>query len=793
MTRSSPFALIATAFAAGLWLAAQATPSGQAALPLSVAWVCVLGLAAGLVGIFAWRRRPARAWCAACVSLLAVGALWQFEHTPGLELERAFGSHAFPSPAAYNGQFVVLEGDVDAEPDVRLTYTMLRLRVRRLHTTAGDRPVNGDVLMRADHTVMWRYGDVVRGFGLLDALPILSTFDYRAHEARMGVFTWMSRPDKVQRIGTGAGSPFTRAVLDVKAALRMAVQRSMPAPESALLNGILIGDDNELPADIQTAFQRTGTAHIVAISGFNVSIVVALIVPWLSRVFNRNRAAWVAIPAILLYTLLVGASASVQRASAMAILVMGGQLLWRRSITLNTLCAATFLLLLAEPPLLFDVGFQLSVAATLGLVLYVDRWQAPLQRLIEKQLKSEITQRAARTLADVTLTTTAATLTTTPILLANFYRFSLVALFTNALVLPLQSAAMISGMLTALGSVLPGAWMQWLALPSYALLTATLRIVQAMSALSWASAPWFDFGPAHAVVYYAVLGLLTAWASHRPSGDAIRNALTGFRQAIVTRRPPLPHLSVGWVALVLCIAAVLGGVYAFQRPDGKLHVTFAGTGAFIQTPQGRQVVFAGGGAVLPVLGRAMPLWDKGVELLVLPQRDEAARADTLPFLQRYQVGAVIQPALWMRPDADEPDERTALFTEWMSQTLVHDTTVLTPSIGTRVMIEPGVVITLEQRVNGGLGARLSYGRHTFELVGSRDPISGTLDGADVVFVRVQKGQAALLNAAAPRWVVWADAGGAGLPPRLNETIHTLPLRDAGTLEFVSDGERLDVR
>jgi len=59
-------------------------------------------------------------------------------------------------------------------------------------------------------------------------------------------------------------------------------------------------------------------------------------------------------------------------------------------------------------------------------------------------------------------------------------------------------------------------------------------------------------------------------------------------------------------------------VYWYQRPDGKMHVTLSGAGAFVQTPSGQQVIFAGGGGVLPVMGRAMSLWDKGVELIVLP-------------------------------------------------------------------------------------------------------------------------------------------------------------------------------
>ena len=179
---------------------------------------------------------------------------------------------------------------------------------------------------------------------------------------------------------TDQGNKFWATLYALKDALRRASQRVMPSPESALLNGILIGDDNEIPPHIQEAFRRTGTSHIVAISGFNVSIVIALVVPMLSRLLNKRRAALVAIPAIVVYVLLVGASASVVRAGVMAILALIGQLLWRRGFTLNTLCAAAFIMLLMDPQTLFDAGFQLSFMATLGLVLYSDRLEGAMQR-----------------------------------------------------------------------------------------------------------------------------------------------------------------------------------------------------------------------------------------------------------------------------------------------------------------------------------------------------------------------------------------------------------------------------
>jgi hypothetical protein len=313
------------------------------------------------------------------------------------------------------------------------------------------------------------------------------------------------------------------------------------------------------------------------------------------------------------------------------------------------------------------------------------------------------------------------------------------------------------------------------ALPAYALLTMTLRITEWTSAWPLASIPVYDIGTSSVIAYYLALLVLTTLI-HQP---------TNTRQVItdLIRK----YVRTGTLLITAGILLTAGGVYWYQRPDGKLHVTLAGAGAFIQTPSGKQVVFAGGGGVLPVMGRAMPLWDKGVELLILPWRNDYSRNDTLPILQRYRVGTVIQP--------DGEDDPSDMLDAWSALTETNAVRVLSPPIGTRAIIEPGVVLTIEQRVerNGysAIGARLTYGSTTFELAGDTNILSGTLDGADVVFVSVDGGSLDALNAAQPRYVVWADAGGA--PGRLDNHIRAFTLRDKGVMEFASDGTTITVR
>jgi competence protein ComEC len=493
-------------------------------------------------------------------------------------------------------------------------------------------------------------------------------------------------------------------------------------------------------------------------------------------VLNKRRAALVTIPAILAYVILVGASASVVRAGAMAILSLIGLLLWRRGFTLNTLCAAGFILVALDPDTLFDGGFQLSFAATLGLVLYADRITWGVERRLARRFDPDRARRWTGILADILLVTLAAQITTLPLVLANFRQLSLITLLTNALILPLQPAVMILGMLASTAGLLAQAVgapavAALAALPAYALLTATLRVVEWTGAFPWAAIPIHHFGaPAAAACY----GVLLAWTAASAQPAPVRHDLLRFARA---------HLKPGAVLLAALMAVVVGAVAWFQRPDGKLHVSFAGAGAFIQTPAGRQVVFAGGGGVLPIMGRAMPLADRGLELLIVPRRDDWALSNALPYLQRYQVGAVVLP-----PGEDEP---TAMLAAWQSAAQAQAGRVLAAPDGTRVMIEPGVVLTVERRPKGAIGARLTHGAVTFELAGDAGVYSGTLASGSIVFAGIKSAPAGALDAARPRWVVWADAGGA--PPPLDDAIRVIVLRDAGAVEFVSDGRTAILR
>ncbi len=212
----------------------------------------------------------------------------------------------------------------------------------------------------------------------------------------------------------------------------------LPEPYAGLLNGLLLGTKGGLPAETKEAFKITGLMHIVAVSGYNVTILAAMIQSLL-RPLPYRLAIWGSIGAILAFVMLTGAPASVIRAGIMGVLVIVAKYIGRRALALNTLVAAAILMIIIKPSILVgDIGFQLSVAATLGLITISPILQKYFNKLSwQKWLPKNIWEALEATLGAQVLTM--------PIILYYFGRVSIIAPLANILVVPLVPWAMGAG------------------------------------------------------------------------------------------------------------------------------------------------------------------------------------------------------------------------------------------------------------------------------------------------------------------------------------------------------------
>lgn len=200
------------------------------------------------------------------------------------------------------------------------------------------------------------------------------------------------------------------------------VRETLPSPEADLLIGIVLGDDSGFDKTTQDQFARTGLMHIVAASGTNVSIVGGAIYLSLLGVIGRRKAIIFSILGIGLYAILSGLSPSIQRAAVMGIITYLALFLGRQTYALWGLGITGFLLILINPYIVFDIGFQLSFMATLGILL--------LDPLLKK-----VTLLSKGILKEDFSITLAAYISLFPLLLYHFQTFTPFSLFANILVL----------------------------------------------------------------------------------------------------------------------------------------------------------------------------------------------------------------------------------------------------------------------------------------------------------------------------------------------------------------------
>ncbi len=250
--------------------------------------------------------------------------------------------------------------------------------------------------------------------------------------------------------GGMSGRGFMNAfVLPVRKVLSDHLRSLVNDREARFLNGLILGERNEVPSDLKADFVTVGVMHLLAISGQQVVIVAMLLAAFLTivRIPEKPRFVLVAL-ALGYYVLLTGASPSVTRAGIMCIVLLGARVTQRRADIFNALGIAAVLILLASPRQLFDAGFLLSFSAVVAIVtLYpviIGAFPAFTARVSRVRILDLVWKGVAVSLA--------AGLGTAPIVAYYFGRVSVVGFLANIIIVPLSSLALVLGMLTVAAS-----------------------------------------------------------------------------------------------------------------------------------------------------------------------------------------------------------------------------------------------------------------------------------------------------------------------------------------------------
>jgi competence protein ComEC len=537
--------------------------------------------------------------------------------------------------AAYNNTGgLTIEGVIEAEPDERDDRIQFRLRAEMLVIGGRREPITGAVLVRAPQTDDLRYGDRVAATGLLITPAEFDTFSYADYLARSGIYSIMT--NATVRIIEPASSSLPGMTIELRQQAQARIAAAIPEPAAGLLTGILLGDERWMSPELTDDFSAVGASHIIAISGFNMAIIAGVLTGSLKRITTQSGLiALIGVAVLAFYTLLVGASPAVVRAAVMSSLLVIGEALRRNAYVPASLGFAALIMSALNPNVLFDIGFQLSFLATIGLALFADPLSRRFDALLFRSFPAAIARTLSAWLTEPLIVTLAVQITTLPLIMAVFGRLSLVFLPVNLLIIPVQAALMILGLAgVIIAFLLPalGQLVLWLTL---ILLTWTIGVVRFFADLPFAQAD-FSIGERVIVIYFVVL-----------SGWVIMNAtqpewwIRAVR--LIRSRAALSAVTVSGLGIALLMGAMVS-----SRPDGRLHVWFLDLGhsnaVLAQTPGGAHILIDGGrfpSRLLTAVGDRLPFYDRRIEVLVITQPDEFDTSALTALLDRYDAGVIL--------------------------------------------------------------------------------------------------------------------------------------------------------
>ena len=397
------------------------------------------------------------------------------------------------------GERALVVGVVTADPDVRTSSAHVSLRVE----TVGDASTTGILLTLLPRGTLLAYGDTIAVRGTIAAPKNFETdtgrsFDYVQYLRVQGISAVMQNAKLTER----APGPWSlqKTLFDIKHVFEASLRKLFPQPNESLLEGILLGERQGLPDELNQAFITSGLVHVVVLSGYNISVVsnaMLYATSFLPRVMSYTLGGTL----MLLFALMVGAGATTVRALLMGLISILALYVRRPTAALRSLVAAAAVMVLWNPLIvLYDTSFILSVLATFGLIT--------ISPTVERKLLFLPERLGLRTIAASTI---AVQLYVLPALLYMSGVLSFLALPANLLVLPIVPAAMLMGFLAgAIGFVHPLLASPF-ALACDALLTYMIAIANVVQHSPLSSVVLPAFPAWVAVLAYVPLTALAIW------------------------------------------------------------------------------------------------------------------------------------------------------------------------------------------------------------------------------------------------------------------------------------------
>lgn len=357
-----------------------------------------------------------------------------------------------------------------------------------------------NILVNAPRYPDLSYGDQVKISGKIEKPGVIEDFDYGNYLKRFSVYSVIYQPELVEKTGQEKSiiSSSLRELYAIPGLFEGAINTVLTEPQASLAGGLLFGSKRSIPDSLKNDLANTGLTHIIALSGYNVTIIIAVLSLILAKYFGNKKAFWLGILFVLFFVVITGAASSVLRAAVFSILIIYGKLLGRRGSQTNLMLLAAVVIVIFNPYLLiYDIGFQLSFGAFAGLIYLSPILEQLFQRSklanFPVYLKAPLTE------------TLAAQIMVLPLLILYFGKLSFIAPIANVLVLWIIPLAMLLAFSTSIGALIWWPLGKLLSILAWPALTYVTTVSSLLAKIPFASIEVNNFNFAFALIAYLFL------------------------------------------------------------------------------------------------------------------------------------------------------------------------------------------------------------------------------------------------------------------------------------------------
>ncbi|MDD2646613.1 MAG: ComEC/Rec2 family competence protein [Patescibacteria group bacterium] len=395
----------------------------------------------------------------------------------------------------YNDQEVVLKGLISQEPIQQSKQTVIIVSVKQVN----DRPVFGKILVKVPLFAPYQYGQELQIDCRLITPENFGQFNYQNYLAKDNIWSLCQNPKEIKILSQNRGNWLLVRIYNFKHAAQKMINENMTEPQGGLFSSLLLGAGGYLPQDFRDALSKTGTSHIVAVSGLHIVIMISLVEIIIFSVFGikRKHAFYLTAFFIIIYVILTGLAASAVRAGIMGILLLFAKKIGRDYQAGNAIFLVAALMLIFNPfLLLWDVGWQLSFLSILGLIYLSPRFQVLLIKIPDFKIWP---------IRSYLVATFSAYLFTLPLILYYFGNLSLSAPLANSLVLGFFPWVMMSGFIFILTGLAWPFLIKILVWPIWLILTYVIKIIDFFAQVTWLSWHLGGFSLVWIIFYFIVL------------------------------------------------------------------------------------------------------------------------------------------------------------------------------------------------------------------------------------------------------------------------------------------------